>query len=237
MLYKRFPLTRFVLAEKRIIAYNYILSRKNQPNIILFDDLYQHRSVKPKVNILLCDFEHPFYNDFLMPLGRLRERRIGAKRADIIIVTKIPEDFNYSEQNETTEQIHQYSGENTPVFYAFFKTLTPVNHLNNTLKDKTKVVLLSAIANNASFRNSISKHYFVKKHFEFSDHHFYTAFQLHKILKAFPDTPIICTEKDYYKIIGFFSDENRHLCYFAGLKVEMKEEAKLFDLLKKLNIP
>ncbi len=237
MLYKRFPLTRFVLAEKRKIAYNYILGRKNQPNLILFDDVFQHRSIKPTVNILLCDFENPFYDDFLMPLGRLRERRIGAKRADIVIVSKIPEEFNYSQQNEVAEQIHQYTGEDTPVFFAYFETLKPINHSNESLKEKTKVVLVSAIANNSSFRNSISKAYFVKRHYEFSDHHFYTAFQINKILKAFPGTPIVCTEKDYYKIIHFFSEENKHLCYYAGLKVVMKEEQKLFDLLKKLNIP
>jgi tetraacyldisaccharide 4'-kinase len=237
MLQKRFPLTRFVLAGKRINAYNYVLGRKNKPNIIIFDDVFQHRYVKTTVNILLCDYENPFYTDYLAPYGLLRERRVGAKRADVIIVTKTPEDINYSEKTLMSDEILAYSGENTPIFYSFFKTHAPINNLQEVLNEKTKVVLVSAIANNESFRNVISKKYFVKKHFEHSDHHFSTAFQINKIRKAFPDTPIVCTEKDYYKIIGFFAESEQHLVYFAGLSVEIDEEEKLFEFLKNHNFP
>jgi tetraacyldisaccharide 4'-kinase len=237
MLKKRFPLTRFVLAEKRLNAYNYLMGKKNKPNLIIFDDVFQHRYIKPTVNMLLCDYENPFFTDFLAPYGRLRERRIGAKRADVIIVTKVPEDINYSEKTVFVDEISEHLGENIPVFFSFFKTLDPINDQNKVLSHKTKVILVSAIANNESFRNAISKKYFVKKHFEHSDHHFYTAFQINKIRKAFPETPIVCTEKDYYKIIGFIADSERHLCYYAGLSVEIDEEKKLFEFLKNHNIP
>jgi tetraacyldisaccharide 4'-kinase len=237
MLYKRFPLRRFVLAEKRILAYNYLLGKKNKPNLIIFDDVYQHRYIQPAVNILLCDFENPFYLDFLAPYGRLRERRVGAKRADLIIVTKSPKDINYSEKTAIIEEIHKYSEKNTPVFFSFFKTHAPINAQKESLSEKTKVILVSAIANNESFRNVISKKYLVKHHYEHRDHHFYTAFQINKIKKAYPGIPIVCTEKDYYKIIGFFSESEQHLVYFAPLSVQIDEEEKLFDFLKNHNIP
>ena len=57
----------------------------------LLDDSYQHRRIKPGFNILLTDYNDPYFKDFLLPAGNLRESRRGAKRSDLIVVTKCPE--------------------------------------------------------------------------------------------------------------------------------------------------
>jgi tetraacyldisaccharide 4'-kinase len=236
MLHKKHPSATFVLSEKRVLAYEFLQKIKPNSDLVIFDDVFQHRYIKPTINILLCDFENPFYEDYLVPVGRLRERRIGAERADAIIVTKVPEDVNYSEKNIITNELQNYVSEETPIFFAEFKIENPKNIKNEVLAEKTKIILVSAIANNASFRNSVSRKYLVKKHFEYSDHHMYTLFQINKIRKAYPGSPLLCTEKDYHKIIHFFPENERALIYFSRLKVEIDEEEKLEEFLKKHKI-
>lgn len=63
---------------------------------IILDDAYQHRYIKPGLNILLTDFNRLFIYDSLLPAGRLRESAKGKDRADIVIVTKCPSDIDAS---------------------------------------------------------------------------------------------------------------------------------------------
>ena len=74
------------------------LIKSNIPEVILLDDAFQHRKVKGSFYILLTKFDDLFMDDFLLPMGRLRESREGAKRADIILVTKCPDDLTKESQ-------------------------------------------------------------------------------------------------------------------------------------------
>ena len=78
----------------------HLLKLPNPPEVILLDDTFQHRSVKPGLSILLTPFNDLYVDDFLLPAGNLREYRSGAKRADIVVVTKSPNDL--SERNQLT---------------------------------------------------------------------------------------------------------------------------------------
>ena len=78
------------VGEERALAIPTILQECSDTQIILLDDGFQHRKVSPGFSILLTDYHRPFYNDFLLPSGRLRESRWGAERADVIVVTKCP---------------------------------------------------------------------------------------------------------------------------------------------------
>lgn len=68
-------------------------------DVLLLDDSYQHRRIKPGFNILLTDYNDPYFKDFVLPAGNLRESRRGAKRADIIVVTKCPENITEEKNN------------------------------------------------------------------------------------------------------------------------------------------
>jgi tetraacyldisaccharide 4'-kinase len=66
-------------------------------NLILLDDGFQHLPLRGKVNLILSNYHRPFYEDFLMPSGRLREFKSTAKGADIIVVTKCPSELKKDE--------------------------------------------------------------------------------------------------------------------------------------------
>jgi tetraacyldisaccharide 4'-kinase len=85
--YKNVPVA---VSESRSIGIPLLLQRSPETQVVILDDAYQHRSVKPYINILLTECADPYYLDWPMPVGRLREWRTAAARADIIIVTKCP---------------------------------------------------------------------------------------------------------------------------------------------------
>ena len=84
---------KMIIDGNRKNALRYLEMHKEKTNIVILDDGFQHQYVKRDLNILLTDYSNPFYKDLVLPLGELREHRKGAKRADIIIVTKCPKEL------------------------------------------------------------------------------------------------------------------------------------------------
>ena len=75
---------------------------KNESNLFILDDAFQHRSLKASINIVLSKFNQPFFKDFIIPSGNLREPVSGIKRANIIIISKCP--YNLSETTKNDNQ-------------------------------------------------------------------------------------------------------------------------------------
>ena len=81
------------------------LQKSVNPEVILLDDAFQHRKVKAGLYILLTDYSKLFSDDFILPLGDLRESSLGKKRADVIIVTKCPNDISEIAMQKITEKL------------------------------------------------------------------------------------------------------------------------------------
>ena len=92
---------------------------------ILLDDAYQHRYVKPGINILLIDYHRLIIYDKLLPAGRMREPKEGTSRADIVIITKCPKDLKPMEFRVLKRALNLY-----PYQELYFTTLR-----YNALKD------------------------------------------------------------------------------------------------------
>ena len=84
----KYPDITVAVCKKRTKGIKKLLAKQEPPEVIILDDAFQHRHVKPSLNILLTDYFHLFVDDFIFPSGTLREFRRGVKRADIVVVTK-----------------------------------------------------------------------------------------------------------------------------------------------------
>ena len=193
-----------VVCEDRAFAIPHILQEFPQTNLILMDDAFQHRSVNPEMNILLTEYASPFYTDYVMPSGKLREARVGASRADVIIVTKCPAEISDSEMEEMTLAIQKRAGKKQ-VFFTSIKYGQPISFEGHSTSLNTEIILLSGIANHKIFESYANANFRVVRHFFFKDHHRYTQEELQKI-KAFAlslDRPIsiLTTEKDRMRLI------------------------------------
>ena len=207
------------VGEERALAIPTLLNQENPPDIILMDDAFQHRSVKPQFSILLTEKNNPFYKDFVFPMGRLRESRYGAKRADAVLITKC----NAEEKDieDTINQVSRYAGIK-PVYFTGLSYKNPEPfEVGNQLS--TSVILVSGIANSAYLEKYVATHFKLLKHFNFEDHHTYSITEIEAIEKVMREsgaTSIITTEKDMVKLIATSFDKVLHREFWFFLPIE-----------------
>jgi tetraacyldisaccharide 4'-kinase len=230
--YKRFK-DKIVVAvgEERALAIPYLLDEHPETRVVLLDDAFQHRRVKPSFQVLLTDFNAPFYTDYLLPAGRLRESRDGARRADIIVVTKCPDDLTGQQRLLMEAEIRAYSDK--PVFFSTIRYGAPVPIGNDVHFNPTSVVLVSGIANPGPLENYAQRNFTVKKHMVFSDHHHYRASDMEAVLQEARkhQACVLITEKDAAKIapdhFGVFLSEAPF--FYLPMEMEFLKNGKEFD--------
>ena len=211
-LYRKFtPLIRVCVGERRADAIRALTNQHPETKQILLDDAYQHRAVKPHLNLLLMDYTRPFYDDYPFPAGRLRERRNGARRADAIIVTKCPMDLFSTEQQRMVEKIRPYARPETPVYFAGLHYEQPVSFATRKpVSDLSSVVLVSGLANANPLEQYVRQTFRLSHHHSFADHHAYSRAELERIMATLlPNTALLTTEKDWVKLDAMLSPSER----------------------------
>ena len=223
------------VAERRNLGVKR-LNNIRQSDIILLDDAYQHRSIARDSNILLTDYFHPFYGDFVLPYGELREKRKEAKRADIIIVTKSPEDLSINDQDMIASKIHKYTS--APVFFTSVKYGELQNVLRK-LKEVKKVIAFSGVAKPQKFEDYLASQYQLVDSIRFKDHNEYSRKDLKHIYdfwssKKDKDIALVTTEKDWVRLIekeSFFRDVP---LYYLPISIVFLDREEEFRKLLKL---
>ncbi len=202
----RYPDAHVFVDENRAKGIQRILNDHDNVNVILLDDAFQHRKVKPSLSILLTAYDELFTEDYILPMGNLRESRTGYKRADIIVVTKCPPAISFKRREEIINQIKPQKGQQ--VFFSFIQYADDLISLDGkekkVLSSKVRSIALSAIARPDYFEKYISEKTDPLKVFRFKDHHHFTEDDLKKIAleikKLELEGIIICTEKDAVKL-------------------------------------
>lgn len=175
--------------------------------LILLDDAFQHRSVKAGLSILLTDYSKLFFEDEILPSGSLREQTSGARRADIIVVTKTPENLSPIEKRIIIKKINPLDYQQ--VYFSFIQYAGEVAAIDgiNLPKDKAKasVLLVCGIANPAALLAHLKMEYKEVRTKLFPDHYDFKQTDLIEIQKEFDSIPnsqkyIITTEKDWMRL-------------------------------------
>ena len=238
MLFLKNPHTKIVVSENRVKAIKFLENKYSHKKIFLLDDVFQHRWIKPGLSILLTKYNSPFFIDFVVPCGNLREFRSGYKRSDIILVTKCPNKIDDFQKKVFSEKIKL--NKNQKIFFSTigYNKLIFNNKESRNLNDlkKSDFILLTGIADNKELLSYLTNFNF--NLIEFSDHHDFTNADIKKIKDSANGKIILTTEKDYVRIVGKI---NYDLLYY--LPIEMKftgNEGILFNkeidrYLKKVN--
>ncbi len=219
------------VGEERALAIPAIL--QEQPvNVILLDDAFQHRRVSPSFSILLTDFNRPFDQDVLLPAGRLRESRINAKRADVIVVTKCPPTLSPEVMMDLEKSIRKYSSK--PVFFGTVHYGSPVSFGLSTHPITDDVILVTGIANAQPLAAFVRNNFRVVHHFEFADHHEYTENDIRMVLdklKQNPSASLLTTEKDMVKLgaPAFLQILSACQLFFLPISIQFLKSGQDFD--------
>lgn len=206
------------VGEDRVTAIPELLQRAPFLDCILLDDAFQHRSVKPGMNILLTEFHKPYTKDYILPLGRLRESRKAAKRADIIIVSKCPNDISESQRENMLLELR--AEKDQKVFFTNIEYDEPYPLLGNNISfnKETKAITFSGIANAEPFINRVKSLTKDVHELNFRDHYYFTNDDV----------------KELKETLEYIKEENK--CIF----VTEKDATRLLlheELLKKYNLP
>ncbi len=191
------------VGEDRVAALEQIKSSEERIELVILDDAFQHRAVQAHVNILLTTYQKPFSSDFLLPMGRLREYRSGATRADVVILTKSPEGLTRTKKGELKSSISNYLVPETPVLFSSISYGEPYA-IREGMKFKPDIVLVSGIANPKTLEDHLDQNYNLLKSLRYADHQNYTgtdAKEIEKIVSSFEEKPVLMiTEKDADKV-------------------------------------
>ena len=209
---KKFSGLRVAVDGNRVRGIKNLLKEFPSLQTILLDDAFQHRAVKPGINIILTDFSKLYLNDNIMPSGSLREFKSGIQRADIIIVTKCPEILLPIERKRLLTEINPKPHQH--VYFSFIKygdSIPVIGEGTNPLAQEYyfernfSMALLTGIANTKPLE------YYLKDKIKniipikYNDHHHFTKADIGNIQKIFNNIVtankiILTTEKDAMRL-------------------------------------
>lgn len=207
--HNKFPGVTVTVCEERAIAIPQILYDKPATDVIILDDALQHRQVQAGLNILLTDYHRPFYKDFFLPTGDLRDAKSSYKRAGILVVTKCPDELDPEEKNTMIKRVDPLPGQQvffTGIKYGvLYKLITREKLL---LDDQTDVLLVCGIANPEPLKKFIKERAHDISSLHYRDHYIFTIDDLRHIKKQFDKIEsakkiIVITEKDAVRLIKF----------------------------------
>ena len=217
------------VCESRVLGVEK-LKKHYYPELIILDDAFQHRQIKAGFNILLTDYNQPYFEDYVLPGGDLREGRSGVKRADIIVVTKCPDQIPADRYKVFQEKIKLK--DHQQLFFSkiiYDEVLIGANHQisRNEWMNKN-VILVTGIANpdglvkfaEANFKNVL--------HLKYPDHHNFKDVEIDYIRKRFVETEgdkiIVTTEKDYMRLFEEHSLNDD--LYYLPIRIELNDKEK-----------
>lgn len=213
-LYQKFnDKVQISVGEKRAEALQALLKNDSGLKLVLLDDAYQHLALQRQLNILLCDYTRPFYEDYPIPAGNLREFPEAAKRAGLVVVTKCSSALKESQMEVITKRIGKYTS--APVAFTTIEYGKPVSFgAEDTIKNN--VLLVTGIARAQQFAAYVSDHWQMQNWVEFNDHQPYGKAEVDRILQLWSamtmsEKVIITTEKDRARLIS--SDQFQRLAH------------------------
>jgi tetraacyldisaccharide 4'-kinase len=222
--HRKFPDVPVAVGEERILAIPQLLHDRPETQVIILDDAFQHRAIKPGFNILLTDCSNLFTKDFFLPTGDLRDLRKNYKRAHVILVTKCKPDLSIEEKEEIIKDIEPLKEQKiffTTITYGGLYHITKKNFL--LLNEQTEALLITGIANPRPLKKYLEDRVHSYSMMHYGDHHIFSLDDWKDIKKRFEEITaankiIITTEKDAMRLLKY--EQELHNLPFYVLPIE-----------------
>lgn len=226
---------RVAVCENRVKGINRILEIDPEINLIVLDDAFQHRYVKPKISIVLTEYGNPFYDDKLLPLGRLRESKHSIKeRADIVIITKCPDDIKPVNFRIFKKHLCLYPYQNLYFSRYKYDSLCPVFPdascyipALSLFTQKDVILSITGIAHPIPLIKYLKRYEAVVKVMHFPDHHNFSRSDINDIYEVYNKLKgrykiILTTEKDAVRIANnpYFPHSLKPHIFYQPINVE-----------------
>ena len=211
--HKKFPEVMVSVDTNRRNGIGKLLEYEPKLDVILLDDAFQHRKVKAGFNILLTSYDDLYTMDMVLPTGNLREPKIGAKRADVLMVTKCPNSISESNKLDIIDKLKPLDNQ-----HVFFSSINYSETIKNSIEEKklydiknTEFTLVTGIANPKPLVEFLNAEGFKFEHLNFKDHHEFSDKDIVHLKKK---KLIITTEKDFMRLEASFKN-SKQIFYLA----------------------
>ena len=234
-IYRKFgPDITVAVCEKRADGIRQMREINPTLNMIILDDAFQHRYVKPSVSVILTEYNRPVFNDKILPYGRLRESARALNRADMVVVTKCPIDMKPMHYRLFEENLKLFPfqklyfsrynyGHLVPIFPD---EVTDIPALDS-LRPDNSVLVITGVANPKPFVRFLRRNKAKVKLKRFTDHHNFTSSDMEEISRLYDEMPgtdkyIFTTEKDAVRILNnpYFPHRLKKSIFYIPIKVK-----------------
>lgn len=240
---RKYPEAVVVVCEKRVEAVRNIIDQYSDVKLVIMDDGFQHRYIKPKINAIMIDYTRPFYEDRPLPLGSLRDTPDELSRADYFVVTKCPKVMTPLDIGLMKKELLAIA-ERAHVFFTYIENKAPVPIFEDAdaeiiFDEDQEVVALAGIGNPTPFVEMVERDYKLVDTLIYADHHCFEHVDIIKMqqcVECYPNAMILTTEKDSVKLK---QDDRlppilRSKLYYSPIKMEFVSGSKS-ELLKKID--
>ncbi|MDA3880094.1 MAG: tetraacyldisaccharide 4'-kinase [Prolixibacteraceae bacterium] len=234
---QKFPHIPVAVCEKRAVGIQQLLANESlNIDVVILDDAFQHRRVKPSINILLIDYTQPPNEDFLLPAGRLREPVKARYRANFIIYTKCPSYLQPIEQRIIKKKLNVRPYQNLFFTSIVYGEITPAKKglalFNNDMR-KYSVLLITGIGNPDPLLSYLEPQVGEIKHLKYADHYHYSSSDIDYFKHTYDEMDtnekiIITTEKDLVRIKSVENPDKdfiKHL-YYIPIEIRFLDRTK-----------
>ncbi|MFI3277950.1 MAG: tetraacyldisaccharide 4'-kinase [Rikenellaceae bacterium] len=238
----KFPNAFVAVCEDRVEGIERLLAIHPEISLIVMDDGFQHRYVKPKINVIMVDATRPIQDDHMLPYGRLRDLPSELHRANYFVLTKCPESMSPLDRRIQRKVLISVAYQE--VYFTRFESFRPKaifpegEAMDITIDHNTNVIAMSGIGNPVPFSRAISAQYNLIDNIVYNDHHVYKVKDLallESIIKKNPSSIIITTEKDAVKLMCSqkISQLLRERLFYVPINISFIDESRA-DFLQKL---
>jgi tetraacyldisaccharide 4'-kinase len=222
--------------RRRVKGVQRILDDYPETEVIILDDGFQHRSLTPGFSILLSDYNRPIMTDHMLPFGDLRETKGTIRRADMILITKCPENISPIERRIIVKEINKSAYQN--LYFTSFKYSSPIPLFNGDANTIIKgagcgIVMVTGIANPQPLKEYLLESYSEIIHLSYPDHYNFTEKDLNDISDAFMSLKsetryLFTTEKDAVRLREFINiaEPIRSLFFYIPVGIYFLNEDK-----------
>lgn len=209
-IHRKYPNVVVAVDEQRVHGVHELTVRFPDLKAVVLDDAFQHRHIRPGLSILLTDYARLYTRDFLLPAGRLRERRKGSRRADLIVVSKCPPDLTADKMNRIRTEIAPHIGQQvffSSLRYKPLQAVFPGANATLTPSGDTGILLVAGIVSPQAIVGHLRPHAACVEALFFPDHHRFTPHDFETIQKKFVamnfrEKIIVVTEKDAARLLS-----------------------------------
>ncbi len=246
-IFQKLPDVLVTVDRNRVNGVKNILNSNPETEVIILDDAFQHRSITPGFTILLSDFERLIIRDHMLPYGNLRESIGNMRRADIILITKSPEDISPIQRRIIVKEVNKAPYQNLYFTTFIYKPAIPVftDEQEKTPekllsgKEGNGIVLVTGIANPQPFREYLENNFEEIIHLSFPDHYTFREKDFEEIQHSVNNLKtahkyVITTEKDAVRLREFvnIAQSFKKLFYYIPVGVHfLNNDKEEFDNL------